>query len=206
MLRMTTWGNSRTWPSGKYTGRFSYPMLLALSKEANGPRRKWAQCPFGVCCWLGPMLQPHVSPYLTTTVIGKSNIPEMEVGLAWKPGLSQVAPRNTDFALYSKSRLRQREVTRSFSSLLWASPWSLQCSPGGPKWPHGVRYTKAGGARDPWGFSVSPPATERLWQQSMTKHHCSTSFWMMPRGCMMLTLFLETSRKLQRLKIKSIIT
>lgn len=53
---------------------------VTLSREANGPRRKWAQSFFGVYCWPGPMLQPHVSPSLTTRANRKSNIPQMEVG------------------------------------------------------------------------------------------------------------------------------
>lgn len=40
MLRMTTWGNSRTQPFRKYTGRFAYPMLPTVSREVNGPRRR----------------------------------------------------------------------------------------------------------------------------------------------------------------------
>lgn len=166
MLRMTTWGNSRTWPFGRYTGRFSYLTLLTLPRERNGPRRKWAQSFLGCAADQAPRCSPMSAPIWAPQRTERAMFPN-EGGASVRTWLTPSSPRNTNFVLHSKNSPQQRQVTRPFSSLLWASPWSLQCS-----------------HRDQNGHMES--ATQRLEQQEIREgfqcflqllNDCNSSRW-----------------------------
>lgn len=176
-----------------------YPEKRMVPEESehnplSGSAADWSPC-------LSPMLAPIWPPqWLERTTFPKWNWDGIKTWLI--PSSPQEHGLCITFQKQASAEAGDKIIF--FSTLSLSTVFGMLSQ--GPKWPHGVSYTKVGGARDLWGFSLSPPATAWLWQQLMTKSHSSISFRMMPRGCMMLTLFLETSRKLQRLKIKYMIT
>lgn len=74
-----------------------------------------------------PRCSPTSAPIWAPQRTERAMFPN-EGGASVRTWLTPSSPRNTNFVLHSKNSPQQRQVTSPFSSLLWASPWSLQCS------------------------------------------------------------------------------